>query len=179
MANLFPRISKRERVLLMVLGTTAFVIGNGWLVTKFVNQRSAILSQIQSRQADLELAREQSADLESWREKVVWLRTQQRKLENPDRASQQLYERVTETAKKHNVLPTQPPSVKPLGSTDQYQFVSVTLETNSSWPDLVHFLYDLQDPQQAVVYDVLDLTSDPGDKTKVRGKFTISQYYAR
>jgi hypothetical protein len=179
MAFSFSQVSSRERLLLVVFGGIAFVLGNFWLAQKFLYQRSLVLSQMEASRGSLELSREQALGLEEWQEKVAWLRTQQRKLENPDQASQQLYERITEAAKKRNVLPTQPPTPKPLATTDQCQFVSFDLETNSSWPDLVHFLYDLQDPKDAVVYEKVELTTDPADKTKVRGKFTIAQYYAR
>jgi len=54
----------------------------------------------------------------------------------------------------------------------------VMVDTHSSWPDLIGFLYAVQKPDQFIVCESANLQVDPADQTKMLGHFKIARWYA-
>jgi hypothetical protein len=174
----WDQISPRERILLGCLVLAAFLFVNAWLLLQFNKRRVDLLSQIEDRQNILRESEDRLAEKPMLESRNQWLTTQKRPLDNPDRAAQELLDRLTQLADSTKVLPSNPPVIKPSSSHPSHRAVSVELDTNSSWPDLVRFLYEVQNPSEAIAFDSLELSTDPKDKTKVRGKFTVSRYFS-
>jgi hypothetical protein len=61
--------------------------------------------------------------------------------------------------------------------TADHQSVFASFETKSPWPPLVHFLYDVQQPESFVVFESVALQIDPADATMMRGKFKIARWF--
>ena len=68
-----------------------------------------------------------------------------------------------------------------IGSSDSaagHQAVFASIETKSPWPPLVHFLYNVQQPEGFIVFESINLQIDPSDPTTMRGKFKIARWFA-
>ena len=63
-------------------------------------------------------------------------------------------------------------------TTPSHQTVSATFETKSDWPPLVHFLYDVQRPEDFTVFEQVNLMVDANDPTVMRGRFKIAKWFA-
>jgi len=46
------------------------------------------------------------------------------------------------------------------------------------WPALVHFLYEVQQPQSFVVFENVNLAVDSSEPTLMHGKFKIARWFA-
>ena len=84
---------------------------------------------------------------------------------------------MKQAAAKHNVL-IENPAIGSSDTTPNYQAVFASVETKSPWPPLVHFLYDVQQPENFVVFESVNLAIDSADPTVMRGKFKIARWFA-
>ena len=53
-----------------------------------------------------------------------------------------------------------------------------SFEVKSAWPPLVHFLYDVQQPESFVVFESVTLNIDSADPTMMRGKMKLARWFA-
>ena len=111
-----------------------------------------------------------------WEKRAAWLKQKQPTLQGPQEASS-LKDQVKQIADKHNVI-LENPQIGSGDSTPNYQAVFAAVETKSPWPPLVHFLYDVQQPESFVVFESVNLAIDPTDPTTMRGKFKIARWFA-
>src|SRR2546423_222750 len=63
-------------------------------------------------------------------------------------------------------------------TTPSHQTVWASVDTKSDWQSLVHFLYDVQQPEAFIVFESATIAVDTGDPTKMRGKFKIARWFA-
>jgi hypothetical protein len=80
-------------------------------------------------------------------------------------------------ADKHNVL-IENPQIGSGDNTSTHQSVWASIETKSHWDQLVHFLYDVQQPEAFIVFENVNLVIDSTDPTMMKGKFKIARWFA-
>src|ERR1041384_3121524 len=93
------------------------------------------------------------------------------------RGSFQSTRSVKQGAGKYNVV-VENPAIGAGETTPTHQTVFASVETSSHWPDLVHFLYDVQQPDAFMVFETVNLVVDNNDATMMRGKFKIARWFA-
>ncbi|MGI8821324.1 MAG: hypothetical protein ACR2ID_10740 [Chthoniobacterales bacterium] len=172
----FQRLNPRERVLSLIVGGALFLLVNwivwGWLLGTLSQTRAELASRRSLRAQQTVFLRERKM----WERRNDWLKKHQPTMNGPAEASTLLTE-VKQIAAKHNVL-LENPSLGASDSTPYYQGVFASVETKSPWPPLVHFLYDVQQPEAFVVFENVNLQIDPADPTMMRGKFKIARWFA-
>jgi hypothetical protein len=87
-----------------------------------------------------------------------------------------LLDELKQKAAKHSIL-IENPAIGSSDSTPNYQAVFASIETKSPWPPLVHFLYDVQQPESFVVFESVNLAIDSSDPTTMRGKFKVARWF--
>ncbi|RYD82950.1 MAG: hypothetical protein EOP84_08610, partial [Verrucomicrobiaceae bacterium] len=61
---------------------------------------------------------------------------------------------------------------------DYYTSVYVTVETRSTWEELISFMAELQAPEKFIVVESANLKKYPADETKMQGALRIAKWYA-
>jgi hypothetical protein len=84
---------------------------------------------------------------------------------------------LKQVAGKYNVL-IENPAIGSGETTPYHQTVFASIETKSRWPPLVHFLYDVQQPNAFVVFENVNVAVDGSDPTMMHGKFKIARWFA-
>ncbi|MEO5855525.1 MAG: GspMb/PilO family protein [Chthoniobacterales bacterium] len=169
-------MNSRERVLAMIVGGTVFLLLNVFLWSSLLGTLSRTRTELAERRT---MRKQQSVFLQErpmWEKRAEWLKQKQPTLQSPQEASS-LLDQVKQIAAKHNVL-LESPQIGSGDSTPNYQAVFASVETKSPWPPLVHFLYDVQQPESFVVFESVNLAIDSADPTTMRGKFKIARWFA-
>ena len=172
----YERMNRRERILSWIVAGALIVLLNliiwNWLFGALGRARA----QLATRQA----ARVEQAvyikERDLWTKRDQWLTQHQPALKNAAEAST-LLDQVKEVAGKYNIL-IENPAIGSGETTPNHQTVFASIETKSPWPPLVHFLYDVQQPESFVVFESVSLMIDSGDPTMMRGKFKIARWFA-
>src|SRR5438034_4057745 len=107
-------------------------------------------------------------EMDLWTKREEWIGKHQPVLNKPAEASN-LLDQLKQVAGKYNVL-VENPAIGAGENTPTHQTVFASIETSSHWPDLVHFLYDVQQPDAFVVFDSVNLSVDTNDASMMRGK---------
>ena len=172
----FQRMNQRERVLLLIVGGTLFLVINLFLW-------STVLSTLGRARADLAERKSQRKqqtvflrEQKMWEKRDEWLKKNQPELKSPVEAST-LLDQVKQAAAKHNIL-IENPAIGTSDTTPNYQAVFASVETKSRWPELVNFLYEVQKPEGFIVFESVNLAIDSSDPTMMRGKFKIARWFA-
>ena len=172
----FQRMNQRERVLALSVAGALFLLLNLLIWTSLFGMLRRSGTDLASRQS----ARAQQTvflrERKTWEKRDDWLKKYQPALKSPVEAST-LLDQVKQVAGKHNVL-IENPAIGSGDSTPNYQAVFASIETKSPWPPLVHFLYDVQQPESFVVFESVSLAIDSTDPTMMRGKFKIARWFA-
>jgi len=105
-----------------------------------------------------------------------WVQKTQPTLKGAEEAST-LLDQLKQIAGKYNIL-IENPAIGSGETTPNHQAVFASIETGSHWPELVHFLYDVQQPDAFVVFESVNLVIDSNDATMMRGKFKIARWFA-
>ncbi len=170
------KMNRRERILVGIVAATVFVLVNYFIWTALLGR----ISQARATLADRSAARKAQSvymkEVALWTARDAWLRQHQPQLKSPVEAST-LLDQVKQIAQKHNVL-IENPAIGTGESGPNHQAVFASIETKSPWPPLVHFLYDVQQPESFVVFESVNLQIDSADKTMMRGKFKIARWFA-
>jgi hypothetical protein len=111
-----------------------------------------------------------------WAKRDQWIQQHQPTFKNPAEASA-LLDQIKQVASKYNVL-IQNPAIGSGETTPNHQTVFASIETKSPWPPLVHFLYDVQQPDAFVVFESVNLATAPPDPTMMHGKLKIARWFA-
>ncbi|MDQ6765183.1 MAG: hypothetical protein M3Z22_03665 [Verrucomicrobiota bacterium] len=169
-------MNQRERVLALLVGGVIFLLLNLFIWSSLLG----MLRRTQAELAERTSARTQQTiflrERKTWQKRDDWLKAHQPALKSPVEAST-LLDQVKQVAGKHNVL-IENPAIGSGDSTPNYQAVFASVETKSPWPPLVHFLYDVQQPESFVVFESVNLAIDSTDPTMMRGKFKIARWFA-
>jgi hypothetical protein len=113
---------------------------------------------------------------ELWAKRDEWLQKTQPALKGAEEAST-LLDQLKQIAGKYNIV-VENPAIGTGETTPNHQAVFTSIETSSHWPELVHFLYDVQQPDAFIVFEGVNLAIDGSDATMMRGKFKIARWFA-
>jgi type II secretion system (T2SS) protein M len=172
----FQRMNQRERVLLLMIAAVVFLLINyalwSWLLGSLNRTRADLAANKAARLEQSIFLKERSM----WEHRDDWLKKHQPALKSPVEAST-LLDQVKQIASKHNIV-LENPQIGSGDSTPNYQAVFASVETKSPWPPLVHFLYEVQQPEAFVVFENVSLAIDSADPTVMRGKFKIARWFS-
>ena len=175
-SDYYQKMNRRERMLVGIVVLVLFGLINLFVWSALVggikNARRELVEEKGVRKTQAVFLRER--DL--WKKRQEWVVKHQPVLRNAAEAST-LLERVKEIANKHKVL-IENPSLGAVVAAPDHQSVGVSLETKSAWPALVHFLYDLQQPESFIAFEDVGLSIDGSDPTTMRGRFKIARWFA-
>jgi hypothetical protein len=172
----YQRMNQRERVLGAIVAGAIFLLINLYLWGKLFGTLGEANADLAARRSTRNAQAVYIKERDLWMKRAQWLQQLQPVLKSPGEAST-LLEQVKQIAGKHNVL-IENPAIGVSDSTPNYQSVFASFETKSPWPPLVHFLFDVQQPESFVVFESVTLAIDPADPTQMRGKFKIARWFA-
>ena len=172
----YERMNPRERLLAWIVAGAMFVLLNlvilSWLLGALGRARTDLTARKAARAEQATYVKER--DL--WAKRDQWIQQHQPTFKNPAEASA-LLDQIKQVASKYNVL-IQNPAIGSGETTPNHQTVFASIETKSSWPPLVHFLYDVQQPDAFVVFESVNLAIDSSDPTMMHGKLKIARWFA-
>jgi hypothetical protein len=172
----YLRMNQRERTMTLVISAILFLLINLFLwrlvLGSIGNSRRELAARKSTRAEQVVYMRER----ELWAKREQWLEKTQPSLKGAEEASN-LLDQVKQVAGKYSVL-IENPAIGSGETTPTHQTVFASIETTSHWPDLVHFLYDVQQPDAFMVFETVNLVVDNNDATMMRGKFKIARWFA-
>jgi hypothetical protein len=172
----YERMNRRERVLSLIVAAAVLMLLNlaiwSWLLGAIGRARVELAQRKGARAESLVYINERAL----WEKRDQWLRQHQPVLKSPAEAST-LLDQLKQVAVKHNIL-IENPAIGSGESAPQHQTVFASIETKSPWPPLVHFLYDVQQPEAFIVFETVNLAIDSSDPTMMRGKFKVARWFA-
>ena len=172
----YQRLSHRERTLSWIVAGAIFLLLNIVLWTKLLGALSGARTELAQVQANRHAQTVFIKERDLWAKRDQWLKQHQPVLKSSAEAST-LLDEVKQIAGKHNVL-IENPAIGSGENTADHQSVFASIETKSPWPPLVHFLYELQQPESFIVFENVTLQIDSADPTMMRGKFKIARWFA-
>jgi hypothetical protein len=176
MSAWYERMNPRERVLSCVVAGTMFVLVNLFILSWLFGALGRARAELAARKAVLAEQAVYIKERDLWMKRAQWIREHQPTLKNPAEASL-LLDQLKQVAGKYNVL-IENPAIGAGETTPYHQTVFASIETKSQWPRLVHFLYDVQQPDAFVVFENVNLAIDSSDPTMMRGKFKVARWFA-
>lgn len=171
----YQRMTERERRLAWFVAGVIFLLINLFIWSKLFGALGRARAELASRQETRAAQIVYIKERDQWVRRDQWLKQHQPTLKSPSEAST-LLDGVKEIAGKHTVL-IENPAIGVGEPTADHQSVFASFETKSPWPPLVHFLYDVQQPESFVVFESVALQIDPADATMMRGKFKIARWF--
>jgi hypothetical protein len=172
----YERMNRRERILAGIVALALFAFINLFIWNALLGgikkARRELVEHKGERKTQTIFLRER--DL--WKKRQDWIAKHQPVLKNAGEAST-LLESVKQIAGKHKIL-IENPSLGAVVSAADHQSIAVSLETKSAWPALVHFLYDVQQPESFIAFEDVGLSIDGTDPTTMRGRFKIARWFA-
>ncbi len=172
----YERMNPRERVLSWIVASSLFVVVNLLILSWIFGALGRARSELATRKATMAEQALYMKERDLWIKRDEWIQQHQPTLKNPAAASA-LLDQLKEVAGKHNVL-IENPAIGSGETTPYHQAVFASIETKSAWPPLVHFLYDVQQPDAFLVFENVNLAIDGSDPTMMRGKFKIARWFA-
>ena len=169
-------MSARERKMTLVIAAILFVLINlfVWrlLLGTIGNSRRELATRKSTRAEQVVYMRER----ELWAKRDQWVQKSQPVLKGAEEAST-LLDQFKQVAGKYDIL-IENPAIGSGETTPTHQAVFASIETTSHWPELVHFLYDIQQPDAFIVFESVNLAIDSDDPTMMRGKLKIARWFA-
>jgi len=172
----YLRMTERERKLTWIVAGALFLLINLLVWSKLFSILGNARADLALRKATREEQSIYIKEKDLWARRDQWLKQHQPTLKSAVEAST-LLDQVKEIAGKHNVL-VEKPAIGSGDSTPDHQSVFASFETKSPWPPLVHFLFDVQQPESFVVFESVQLQVDNADPTMMRGKFKMARWFA-
>lgn len=172
----FLRLNRRERILGAVVAGAIFLLINFLIWSSLLGGIKRINADMTTRKTSRAAQAVYVKERTLWAARDAWLKKHQPTLKSPVEAST-LLDQVKQVAGKHNVL-IENPAIGSSDSTPDRQAVFASVDTKSPWPPLIHFLYDIQQPESFVVFENVNLQIDGSDPTMMRGKFKIARWFA-
>ena len=183
----FHRLTRRERFLTLAVAGTVFVILNLLAINFLLDAYAGLTRQYAEDQGNLLRLKALAVQQPMWSQRNDWLKHTQPVLINRDRAGTALYEQVQNLARAKQVilssLQIKPAATVPGGTPskeggDAPQVVTVDATIQGVWKDTVHFLTELQKPENFLVFELASLHINPSDPKQHQCHFLISKWYA-
>jgi hypothetical protein len=172
----YERMNPRERVLSWIIAGSLLVLVNVFILSRIFGALGHARNELAARKATLAEQALYMKERDLWIKRDEWIRQHQPTLKNPAEASA-LLDQLKQVAGKHNVL-IENPAIGSGETTPYHQTVFASIETKSPWPPLVHFLYDVQQPDAFIVFETVNVAIDGSDPTMMRSKFKIARWFA-
>ncbi len=172
----FARLNQRERVLALGVGGLLFLLLNFLIWNTLLGMSAKLRSDWATQRSARAEQKVYLDEYKTWSRRDDWLKKHQLTLTNPAEASS-LLTQLQQIAGKYKVQ-IENPQIGSVETTPTHQSVSATIETKSSWEPLVHFLYDVQNPDAFIVFESTNLLIDSSDPTVMRGRFKIAKWFA-
>ncbi len=170
-------LSPRERLLASIVGAVLLILVNLMLVSAFSRRYTALRAQLSSRRAEWAAMQSLLSEQSLWAKRDAALTAKQPRLNNENAAGVELLDLVRSIALRDHVT-LENESFPGITKASAYRSVPVLLDSHSSWPDLVSFLYTIQQPDQFIVCELATIQQDPNDASKILGHFKIARWYA-
>src|SRR6266566_3485979 len=158
----YQRMNQRERIMTLAIAAVLLLLINlfiwKWVLGTIGNSRRELASRKATRSEQTVYMKER----ELWAKRDQWLQKTQPTLKGAEEAS----------------ILIENPAIGSGETTPNHQAIFASIETSSHWPELVHFLYDVQQPDGFVVFESVNLAIDGSDPTMMRGKFKIARWFA-
>ena len=172
----YQRLNQRERILSAIVAGVVFLLLN-WIVwSKLLGSLDQARTELAARRNTRKVQEVFIRERALWEKLAKWLTEHQPTLKGPGEAST-LLDEIKQIAGKHNVV-IENPAIGTSDATPERQAVFASFEVKSPWPPLVHFLYDVQQPESFVVFESITLNIDPADPTAIRGKMKVARWFA-
>jgi len=172
----FMRLSQRERLMTLVVSAILFLLVNIFIWRMVLGSISNSQRELAARKSTRAEQIVYMKERDLWAKREQWLEKTQPPMKGAEEAST-LLDQVKQVAGKYNVL-VENPAIGAGENTPTHQTVFASVETSSHWPDMVHFLYDVQQPDAFIVFESVNLAVDSNDATMMRGKFKIARWFA-
>ena len=172
----YQRMSQRERIMTLVVAGILFLLINIFIWRWLLGTISGSRNQLSARKATRSEQTVYLRERELWAKRDQWLQKTQPTLKGAEETST-LLEQLKTIAGKYNIV-IENPAIGTGETTPNHQAVFASIETSSHWPELVHFLYDVQQPDDFIVFESVNLAIDGNDATMMRGKFKIARWFA-
>jgi hypothetical protein len=172
----YQGLNPRERRLGAIVALIVFLLLNWYLWGKVLGAldraRADVVARQNTRKVQDVFIRERAV----WEKRAQWLKDKQPVLKGPGDAST-LLDQIKQVAGKHSVL-IENPAIGTGDATPDHQAVFASFDVKTAWPGLVHFLYDVQQPESFVVFESITLNIDAADATMMRGKMKVARWFA-
>jgi len=172
----YQRMSQRERVMTLAIAGILLLLINIFIWRWLLGTTSGSRSELAARKATRSEQTVYMKERELWAKRDQWLQKTQPTLKGAEEAST-LLDQLKQIAGKYNIV-IENPAIGSGETTPNHQTVFASIETSSHWPELVHFLYDVQQPDAFIVFESVNLAIDGSDATMMRGKFKIARWFA-
>ncbi len=172
----FERMNPRERILSLIIAGVLFLLLNLFIWGKLLDSMRKTRAELAVRKSTRAQQVVYLREKEVWEKRDAWLQKFQPSLKSPVEAST-LLDQIKDAAAKQNIV-IENPAIGSSEATPHYQAVFASVETKSPWPPLVHFLYDVQQPESFVAFESVNLAIDTADPTMMRGKLKIARWFA-
>jgi hypothetical protein len=172
----FNRMNRRERLMLFGASGLVFVLINLMLWSWLFGALGRARGQLAERESTRTQQSIYMKERDLWVQRDEWIQKTQPALTGPGEASK-LLEEIKPIAEKHKVL-IENPQIGSGETTPYRQTVFNSFETKSPWGALVHFLYDVQQPEKFIVVENATLSIDRKDPTMMRAKFKLARWFA-
>lgn len=173
----FEQMNKRERMLALSVAGIVFVLINFFVWSWVLGAIGRAHTELAARRTQSKEQAIYMKEREMWTKRDQWLQQHQPPFKGAGEASTLLEQQLKPVAAKHNVL-IENPQIGSGETTPSHQTVWASIETKSPWGPLVHFLYDVQQPESFVVFESVNLAIDSNDPTMMRGKFKVARWFA-
>jgi hypothetical protein len=171
------RMNRRERLLSLAIVAVIFLLANLLIWNWLIGAISRARSELADRSAALKEQQIFAQERPLWTKRSQWLEKHQPVLKNSGEAQTGLLDELKRVAGKYDIL-IENPAIGPGETTPTHQAVFASIETKSEWPPLVHFLYEVQQPESFIAFDSVNLMIDSSNPTVMRGRFKIARWYA-
>ncbi len=175
-AGWYQRLNQRERLLSAIVAGVIFLLLNWYIWGKLFGALDQARADLATRQNTRKVQEVFIREKTLWEKRAQWLKEHQPVLKGPGDAST-LLDQIKQMAGKQNIL-IENPAIGTSDATPDRQAVFASFEVKSPWPPLVHFLYDVQQPESFVVFESVTLNIDPADPTMMRGKMKAARWFA-
>ena len=171
------RMNRRERTMSLMVAGVVFLLINLFLWNSLLGAMSHARTDLTQRRL---MRKEQEIlikERDLWTQRDQWLQQHQPTFNGASEASTLLEQQLRPVAAKYNIL-LENPQIGSGETTPSHQTVWASVDTKSDWQSLVHFLYDVQQPEAFIVFESATMNVDTSDPTKMRGKFKIARWFA-
>jgi hypothetical protein len=171
------RMNRRERTLSLLVAGVVFLLINVFLWTWLLGAMSRARTDLTQRRLKRKEQEILIKERDLWTQRDQWLQQHQPTFNGASEASTLLEQQLRPVAAKYNIL-LENPQIGSGETTPSHQTVWASVDTKSDWQSLVHFLYDVQQPEAFIVFESATMNVDTTDPTKMRGKFKIARWFA-